>query len=152
MACDLITEMALITVVSVADRRWRCYSEREAGETGYKGVASFVTMSHTGVLFVKRIARLMTTSYSAAHITVGATGVGRWDMVQERNRYWDRERRGSYDERSFADLNRERDSRENSTGAIMRLDLYASDSRCFFFFFLYTNVRARRARNDHREK
>lgn len=77
MACDLITEMALITVVSVADRRWRCYSEREAGETGYKGVASFVTMSHTGVLFVKRIARLMTTSYSAAHIIVGATGVGR---------------------------------------------------------------------------
>lgn len=77
MACDLITEMALITVVSVADRRWRCYSKREAGETGYKGVASFVTMSHTGVLFVKRIARLMTTSYSAAHIIVGATGVGR---------------------------------------------------------------------------
>lgn len=29
-------------------------------------------------------------------------------------------------------VNRERDSRENSTGAIVRLDLYASDSRDVF--------------------
>lgn len=63
---------------SLSLQAWRIddgdVTQREAGEAGYKEVASFVTMSHTGAFFVKRIACLMTTSYSAAYIIAGATG------------------------------------------------------------------------------
>lgn len=43
-------------------------------------------------------------------------------------------------------VNRERDSRENSTGVIMRLDLYASDFRGVFYKWSCD------ARNDCHEK
>lgn len=86
-------------------------------------------MSHAVALFVKRIACLMTTSYSAAHIIAGATG---WEREIRRERGPAIETEDAEDPAmdgvSQIALNRERDSRENSTGAIMRFDLYASDS------------------------
>lgn len=43
-------------------------------------LASFVTMLHAGVLPIKRTVCLMTTSYSAAHIIVRATGWEKYGM------------------------------------------------------------------------
>lgn len=97
-------------------------------------------MSHTGTFFVKRIACLMTTSYSAAYIIAGATGWER-EIRYERGTAIETED-PAMDRVSQIAVNRERDSRENSTGAIMRLDLYASDSRGVF----YIQIIARRAK------
>lgn len=64
MACDLITEMALITVVSVADRR-----DETEGMRPVTRVASPVTMLHTPGTLGKKNRRLNDHElFSCAHI------------------------------------------------------------------------------------
>lgn len=86
MACDLITEMAFITVVSVA-RHVRGRGERrmQGCERASTRVTSFVNrMLHNGPLFAKRTACIMTTSYSAAHVIRSWGGGGGGEGHTER--------------------------------------------------------------------
>lgn len=66
MACDLITEMAFIIVVSATDKQRRAREMQR--RVPAIGLASFVIILCTGILPIKRIVYLMSTSYSEAYM------------------------------------------------------------------------------------
>lgn len=144
MACDLITEMALITVVSAADRRGRAGGMRR-GACRLQDWRVLSQCYTPGGLHIKRTVCLMIMSYSAAHVIVRATGWERYSIrgTIETENVED----PSTDEVSRTALNKSRDPRKSDRSCIsIRTHL------ALVMFLTYTKMLERRTKWSPHEK